>query len=130
MKSLCASIEKLLLEVLGRLRIKLGPKGRSYECSQLPHRISTDATATCGDPLVCRPDTFSTRKGRCCSVAGAGREHISADDHTDTAMERPAQAGGVSTFFWVRICPCGGFSPDPKNCALLQGGRRIRCDAR
>ena len=108
----------------------MGPKGRSYEYSQPFHGTSTDAAIRGGRVLVRSPDTFSTRKDRCCSVAGAGREHISADDHTDTAMERPAQAGGVSAFFWVRICPCGGFPPDPKNCALFQRRRRIRCDAR
>ena len=110
--------------------IPMGPKGRSYEYSRPFHGTSADAAIRGGRLLVRGPDTFSTRKGRRCSVTGAGREHISADDYTDTAMERSAQAGGVSAFFWVRICPCDGFSSDPKNCALFQRRRRIRCDAR
>ena len=108
----------------------MGPKGRSYEYSQPLHGTPADAAIRGGRLLVRGPDTFSTRKACCRSIAGAGREHISADDHSDTAMERPAQAGGVSTFFWLRICPCGGFPPDPKNCALFQRRRRIRCHAR
>ena len=99
----------------------MGPKGRSYEYSRPFHGTSADAAITGGRLLVRGPDTFSTRKGRCCSVAGAGREHISADDHTDTAMERPAQAGGVSAFFWVRICPCGGF-PQIRRIVLFSRG--------
>src|SRR5438309_3063097 len=108
----------------------MGPKGRSYEYSRPFHGTSAHAAIRGGRLLVRSPDTFSPRKSRCRPVAGAGREHISADDHTDTAMERPAQAGGVSAFFWVRICPCDGFASDPKNCGLLQRGRRVRCDAR
>ena len=109
--------------------ISMGPKGRSYEYRQPFRATASHPTIRGGRALVCGPDTFAPRKSGCRPVAGPWAEHISADDHEDTAMERPAQAGGVSAFFRVPICPCGCFSPDPSNCALRQRGRRIRRDA-
>ena len=61
----------------------MGLIGRSYEYSRPFHGTSADAAIRGGRLLVRGPDTFSTRKGRCCSVAGAGREQFSADDHAD-----------------------------------------------
>src|SRR5579862_8448074 len=70
--------------------------------------------------------TFQTRKSLRQCASNAGDQHISADDHRGSSLERPKKDCDNATVSVVSVCPDCGFaavsSPSPESAGL----RRLR----